>query len=146
MTDHDSPVQQTVFTADPVFTAKSRVHRNIRGPESVGTAPEVYVLPLGYVMDGERVKRLEAPYVEDERGFKEGSPCHAWLEAFNYGRPYIKTHNKTLSVLKLIAQNLGKRGHVYQLCKHRDCVNPKHLGSSHYWKHQKKDPETGRFV
>ncbi|CAA9533410.1 MAG: hypothetical protein AVDCRST_MAG05-4628 [uncultured Rubrobacteraceae bacterium] len=29
----------------------------------MGTAPEVEVFQLGYVMDGERVRRLEAPYI-----------------------------------------------------------------------------------
>jgi hypothetical protein len=66
--------------------------------------------------------------------------------AFQIRQAYIKTHGKTLSVLKLIASMMGKKGRVYQLCGHRDCINPDHLGCSHYWKHQKKDEKTRRFA
>jgi hypothetical protein len=117
-----------------------------KGVAPVDTASNFDLIFLGYVEEMGRTRRILGPYLEDERNYSTHSPCYAWMGAFKHGRPYVLTHRKSRSVLKMLAIQNCRKGRIYQLCGHHDCVNPHHLGSRHYWKHQERDPETMRFV
>jgi hypothetical protein len=117
-----------------------------RGVVPVGNAVAFDAILLGYVEEMGRTRRVDGPYVEDERGYSTSGPCFAWQGSYLKGRPYVRMHRRSRSVLKMLAHQWGKKGRIYQACGHHDCINPMHLGSRHYWKHQERDPETMRFL
>jgi hypothetical protein len=117
-----------------------------KGVLPVGTAEEVGLIFLGYVEEWGRTRRVDGPYVEDERGYSTSGPCFAWQGAYLKGRPYVRMHRRSRSVLKMLAIQNCRKGRIYQVCGHSDCINPKHLGAVHYWKRQERDPETMRFL
>jgi hypothetical protein len=123
-----------VYTAEP------------KGVIPVDTAIEFDTILLGYIEEMGRTRRILGPYLEDERGYSTASPCYAWMGAFKHGRPYVLTHRRSRSVLKMLAHQHLRKGRIYQACGHSDCINPLHLGTVHYWRHQERDPETMRFL
>jgi hypothetical protein len=129
-----------------VNNAKAVNNAKPGGSKPVYNAPVVDTLFLGYVQEMGKVRRILGPFIEDERGYSTHSACYAWQGAYINGRPYVRTHRKSRSVLKMLAHQWGKRGRIYQACGWSDCVNPMHMGSVFYWRHQPRDPETKRFM